>query len=1178
MILIFPHKEILQLVLKDSVIPGEIAVSPVRFSFGNDSSLFVETDSDLPVAVRRRLNLLGVRRGSRHPTNEVHNAYCWFQIIPLEPHNDEERIRYLKGNIILEMNDLSLLKEIVQEILRLGNDRMALVHYTDQHSGDHIAFLHVSQPPYYTLIRALEPAITRGQQPLRAYYEQVPRLWVSLGWYYPLAQYLTIPDNRRLFIHTPFHWRFFDDTPFQNIYQSLDIQIPAEHVYWQPSRAISRIEVPLRLVPADPQQAIPSLWLIPQDKQFEFEEWLRHADQNLLKPLRFAVVEAPEQSQWILLYRNPHQTQQAVTLSLEFALPFAPHPLVGNLYVPRGSRLHPQLQRDVLQRLLVPEDSCLVWLHPLANQDFRPYIVTEDAFRTLDEWVNYVISQHRQSLQEWMDATTFSWPAFVTETEVAPPSHPPPSSDTEATSKKANRRNNRTNKKTNSGQDQFRSKTGQVGQVPDRGSSATPGDVGTSAASSSQELAQLEAQFQQLSGTRLDDPERTALWPQLAQAYFHHGQPDQAALCWLHALWHAPAEQQPSIIKQWYEMEWHSLTPPSIKSWKTLFAENMQTIAYVRRCAATILYWMTFYPKSCSPDLLQKIIDFMEKHQTTIPLRAIWIIYSNLSHRLGDPLLKSRTADRLLRLLLEDPATSLRDLPRFLYEGSLHYRQVRQSLGFCLEELLEHVLRWITAPPKGLKQQTPYIYYTFAYIAARLKMPIYNKWLEQAQASLTNILPFSKLEGNPIKQRFCNIVDSLYQYRIREAINGYCASMTLPNEIYKAIDEFEKMATGMASEGEIDAWKNYTNGQIALLRLAPYCLRRLLEKSRILEPVLQGDAISHYLALMIDNQNAQQFDADACSSNISGRIRQLYHCLNALIDTGISESGDRWEELYQNLQRLTDECLSVNQEQTRQQTINDYTYIVSQLSKFYQAAFRVAEFYVQSEWMRQLLNALDRQIQAMQHITEDGIPVYMPLLGDLVPTALYFKRHHHTTLLINYLNNKLQNWIKSVGSNLDAVDHKPTVVNAYVAAIIVDAVIKENMRQVAKLHQYMLRYIKGLQSNGMNFDKIKNIISYLKCVSYIGDNDSINYLRDYFRYCAANDIRLSVDMSTIQYCSLSYLQMVECLTYMLDSPVVRRTGHSTSIKELTSDWQVDNEYLLRRRIIDDVSQLQQTSV
>jgi hypothetical protein len=1155
MILDFPHKSVLQLVLQGDIVPLEIMTQPARFSSGEDGHVFLEFDQKLPQKAIEKLNLLGIYRSSRHPTEQIFSAHCWYQAIPLEKDTnpigeDTERI----GNVIFKINNEENLRVVVEEILRLGNDRMALLCYRQVNSNELFALLHVNCPPYYTVLKALEPDIGSQQKTIFAYYEQTPRCWVELGWKYPLAHLISVPENRRLFICAPHHWEFFDDAPFQNIYQSLDIQIPAVHCLWQAQDQVSKIPIPLRLIPGDPHRAEPTLWLIPEQRQLDFEEWLRGANENILRRLSFAVAEIPDgkDEKWIVLYAETYeQALSPPILNLDMAFPYVPHPLVRNIYLPRGSTLHPPVRAETLQRLLLGDSDRIVWLYPKDNHAFQPCALSLSAFRSLSEWIDYLIAQHHAVLKEWVDATVFDWPSdtqrVVMTSEPDDGGSPPAALSSSASSNEATRQVGQQNKVTTS-DDQRKtstssSKRGKTPTVPKTGAQQ-PADIALPHNSSFREL---EQRFLQVPGSRLDDPERIRLWPELAHAYIQAGDLDQSTLCWLHALWHCEPANMLPLVEGWFQSEWYGQTIPSVRQWKQVLDSRLSTRSVVQRLLASFMYWTLQYPEHCTADYLQVFQRFLVENRDLIPLRGQWLAYRLISQKLNDSLLLSRCADHILEKLYHDPSVALGDLPRFLYDGSLQYQQLLQRFKDKLNDILNEIIQWINVSYSNSNKCTPYTYYLFAYLAARLQITSKCiEWVEEANEIMKKLFMNRESIGSDVGKLYVSIVDKSYKHRINEAIQKLPPSPKLPSDIHQMIGELRSICEQQPTE-------------MVTSRMAYYVINRLLQKSELLEPLVQEDAITVYLGETHDD------------SSMMGYLYSLRQTLVQIFSAKSLDLWKLWSVFIDKFRKLFDSF------PVSEKTMN-YRREISELGCIYARAFYCAGLYSQQRWIDDLLETLLRHVDVLRRCDEDGVPLALVLLSELVPVSLHLERICHNSDVLMYIRKELQPWSYLHDENLKTHRLTEALIQVRISASVacMSADVQRREKELEILHQYIMTLEPGVQGNIEKNSYVRVVVNYIKSICCLGDKSAIDYIHRYFKDCIRGNIRIQDSFSSDEYLSLDCIQITESIKYVLDTIVGGNSIFANNRGMLVTDWQIENEYLLRRRIINDIKEVSAT--
>ncbi|MFO0824841.1 MAG: hypothetical protein U0792_17270 [Gemmataceae bacterium] len=167
--------------------------------------------------------------------------------------------------------------------------------------------------------------------------------------------------------------------------------------------------VPLRLTAGNAAD-IPELWVLRENAIEQLDTLVRDSDDRLTQRLVFAVATDANGNRTGAA-RDHRNAPPA--LPLENALGFKPFWKLPNLFVPVGKRIHPTLRRDAVRKLLADDADQVVWLYPYADGKFIPESVPDGAFRSLEDWVDYVIESEQQPLAAWIEATRFDFDHFI---------------------------------------------------------------------------------------------------------------------------------------------------------------------------------------------------------------------------------------------------------------------------------------------------------------------------------------------------------------------------------------------------------------------------------------------------------------------------------------------------------------------------------------------------------------------------------------------------------------------------------------------------------------------------------------------------------------------------------------------------------------------------------------------
>ena len=193
MILLFPNLDTLRLVLAGNLAPAEATAATASYSTDADGRLAIETDAKLARKVTSDLTRLGVTAVKRH-VGEVAEASCWYEVLPVTREASVPQLS-AQAPVLFELESAKDLPAIVGEMLRLGNDRQSLRRLTADTAADRVLLRDIG-PPYYSLLRAIEPSAAGTSGRVRAYLEQAPRVWVQLGYAHPSAALIRLDDGQ----------------------------------------------------------------------------------------------------------------------------------------------------------------------------------------------------------------------------------------------------------------------------------------------------------------------------------------------------------------------------------------------------------------------------------------------------------------------------------------------------------------------------------------------------------------------------------------------------------------------------------------------------------------------------------------------------------------------------------------------------------------------------------------------------------------------------------------------------------------------------------------------------------------------------------------------------------------------------------------------------------------------
>ncbi|HEY7311506.1 MAG TPA: hypothetical protein VH643_19240 [Gemmataceae bacterium] len=843
MIVKFPDLDTLQLALTSGAVPVEVAQKPAVAGFSEEDELWVETSARLSAAAQRELKRLGAvvcRSSGAALSSEVSS---WLELLPLVP--DETPPNTLEqAPVLFDVPGGEELSRLVMEMLRLGNDRQSFRWLQEDGNEDGRALLRVVGPPYYSLLRAIDQLGGPDVAP-HAFVERAPGVWVQLGHRHPMAASIRPPKGKLLLLRPPRLWTLISDTPFRDVYEIVEFQLPDGVTRWRDGPLKTRLRVAPRLRQAGAADGA-ELWVLRGEAIDELNRFVQNAEDHLLTRLAFAVGEKHGESIVVLRVRQSKLPPPVVILPAEAYKSYLKLP---NLFLPAGCILHPPLRRDIVRKLLAEDVNQVTWLAPGEDGRFTPESLPDDVFRPLTDWVDYVLDRDKEMLQAWVQAMQFEFEPFICDEEQ--PSKPKKPPDAE---KPRGPRRGRPN-------DAIEGDAGEMTafEVIDETSEGTGDEnvldpfAAVEKAEPSElekERAAVESEFLSLSGT-LDDDAHQALWPRLAELNFRLTKIEDSSICWLNAMWEPSESANGNVarwVAAWFRTEVFGAAQGSLAgerekpSWiarlatardgdrevkaadlDLLLRNGEPASADLRALAAYIAWSSGRDPRPVAlMRKLQAVQRYLEKHERLLPVRACWLAWYHLAQLLdGDELALARARDRLLERLFHNGLRPEQDLPSFLrFAGqptSQRFRDVRE----WMRELCGKAHAWVEAnrDPAQNPPTAPYIDLLFAFGMARLGEADPGKQLmKRAREALAG------------KDEAHSFLLQSFEYRINEALEGRPHTGPLPAKLMER-----------------------RNAMVPMLR---YVVDRLRKHSRILEPEQDIDPYSPWVARINDIEKA----------------------------------------------------------------------------------------------------------------------------------------------------------------------------------------------------------------------------------------------------------------------------------------------------------------------------------
>ncbi|HEV3142601.1 MAG TPA: hypothetical protein VGZ47_01825 [Gemmataceae bacterium] len=737
--LLFADLEMLRSALAGEVVPPPVTRSPAQGSVDSLGRVWLQPQGPLPNATMLGLRKLGVRLLDFEPDRPHPPIRCWQELVPLQPRSTSNENA---SPLLLEIPGESL-PALAAELHRLGATSLEFrwwqapqdwqaagardfSDFFDQHKyeagphGQAMLFMPAAVPPpaplpddNRVLVRVPSaPLVTRfriAQGDLTAYVEQGPKVWVELGFAHPNGEQIVPPDGQIVLLRPNRPWAFLDDLPFCQEMAAFPLP-PVEGHHSEVNLTAPAMKLPLKLEECADTQS-PELWVIHERPMEQLADWVRGAEDSLLARFEFALAE-PRGRQILLLRVKPSkQPPQVVVLT---GMGCRPYLRLPNLFVPCGLRLAPALRRDVARQFLAPDEQRLHVLLPGNEGGIVPASVPESAFRPLLPAIEYCwqtpgrawAAVAGQSPLECDDFEIGEEPAEPSESgaePIVPEKRPTPRPQADAKPERLPE-----------------SKTGLLRRVKQlfHPSSQTPSPPAEPKKDLEEAILQalpqdvaprvraktprsepehrrraLEKRLLESEGpgTRA---ERQTLWPELAALYTKLGQPADAALCWLNAIWEHDAP--PAIwYRGWLQAEKLSGRLLFNETDLPAMVEATPSPALVRLLAAATV-WLA--RQGLSEKLLPHAGDIhqiLEMYEYWLPVRAAWLAQQALAGLSGgDELALQRTRDRLFERLGPRGLSLELDVPSFLRSADGDTGERFALARDWLPRLRESIQRW----------------------------------------------------------------------------------------------------------------------------------------------------------------------------------------------------------------------------------------------------------------------------------------------------------------------------------------------------------------------------------------------------------------------------------------------------------------------------------------------------
>jgi hypothetical protein len=864
MIFQFPDLETFRLAVTSAQVPPDVSAAPAEVAFDPAGRPSVRSVAGIPPRpMQNALRKLGVKSAREHYSDATVTVECWPQVLPVTKAGTPPEVTP-NTPVLFEM-PVSEMPAVVTEMLRLGNDRQSFRAVTPVNGRGERVLLKVLGPPYYTLLRAIDQ--THMGSDVTAFVEKASGsgVWIQIGYDHALAAQIRPATGQILLLRPEREWTAVEDGPFQDVYEVLDFKLPAASVEWQESHLRGKLTVPLRLVPGNAAD-VPEMWVLTKDAVDQLDALVRDADERLMARLSFAVAREPDGRTTIVLRTRPSKLSPPV-LSLAKAHVFKPYWKLPNLFLPVGRRLMPTMRRDAVRKKLADNPDQVVWLMPGADGRFTPEMLPDEAFRPLEDWIDYVIDHEREPLKSWVQATHFDFESFVCRDEGPDKPKAPPDKG-------------KKNKKGGADPDSADADLPPIvpkgGRKKAQASATDEADFLAPAAAVAPnelkvQLRALEDQFKSVEGP-LDAPERVELWSQIARLNAALRDTAEAAICWTNAFWELP-EVPPDASLLWLRSEDpQARSSPTAEEFDAAVSVKLPSPHEVRALAARVVHACKQVPVTASfVARLPKVRDYLERYEGMLGVRTVWLAWWHLAGVGGaaeDVKAVAHVRDRLLQRLLGEGLNKERDLPYFLrMSGEQNSERMRLVRDRAMQ-VHRQVERWHAG--EDVKVNKPYVDLMFAFGLAKLGEVTSARDLMKNAVNLLT----SGWHADPIQQRAHDVLAKAFTWRIEQVLQGKPHQGPLPQEITREIQVIDQ---GRSQQG--------VNPK--------YIVERLIEQSWVLEPEEAIDPYSPFKSSFSKNTIAELQtirDPKALKVAIDRAMQQSHDSLN-LLDVALSAAN-----------------------------------------------------------------------------------------------------------------------------------------------------------------------------------------------------------------------------------------------------------------------------------------------
>ncbi len=305
------------------------------------------------------------------------------------------------------IKDPLLLKQLITQSIRLGNDRIQFAEFQSESKKTHI--VKIENISYFLIQNMLED----NSSCVDVYYPVMDDLFIAWGYIHPLEDIWKKSKKPRS------HWTFIDHhnqthkvVPIQwtDIYELLnfDLEISNSQLSTLKTVELDPFRIPLQLVTTS-GDAGSSMWLIQKNYLSKFEALLAILDEDDLAPYVINISE-DEYGEKLIFIRE--KTRAKNKLFIDFSVQsFANYQGFQNLYLPTQLELQPTVRRDTYRILfdLKPGINTVV----LGGESTRIVKISDSGFYPLSRYIHYTIDQSLETLQPVVEGSYFNLSVYT---------------------------------------------------------------------------------------------------------------------------------------------------------------------------------------------------------------------------------------------------------------------------------------------------------------------------------------------------------------------------------------------------------------------------------------------------------------------------------------------------------------------------------------------------------------------------------------------------------------------------------------------------------------------------------------------------------------------------------------------------------------------------------------------